>query len=200
MSNTMNNVMIDIETLGTKPDSPVLAIGAVFFDPDTGEIGNTFYRVISLESALIKSKNVDADTLKWWMQQSKKARDIFLDEGVHRIQAFNDFRGYMVQGCECLDTVKVWANGASFDPVILEEFWDTSIREDMPWKYYNIRCFRTMKAYLPKVSIPDVGVAHNALSDAMWQARYLIEAMRKANENNTTNDNSNPSPWWMFWK
>ncbi|EMB9007226.1 3'-5' exoribonuclease, partial [Salmonella enterica] len=29
----MNNLMVDLETMGKKPNAPVVSIGAVFFDP-----------------------------------------------------------------------------------------------------------------------------------------------------------------------
>ncbi|MBJ5080118.1 3'-5' exoribonuclease, partial [Salmonella enterica subsp. enterica serovar Corvallis] len=48
----MNNLMIDLETMGKKPNAPVVSIGAVFFDPQSGEIGPEFYTAVSLESAM----------------------------------------------------------------------------------------------------------------------------------------------------
>lgn len=32
----MNNLMIDLETMGKKPNAPIVSIGAVFFEPETG--------------------------------------------------------------------------------------------------------------------------------------------------------------------
>lgn len=32
----MNDLMIDLEAMGTKPNAPIVAIGAVFFNPMTG--------------------------------------------------------------------------------------------------------------------------------------------------------------------
>lgn len=34
----MNNLMIDLETMGKKPNAPVVSIGAVFFDPQSGKL------------------------------------------------------------------------------------------------------------------------------------------------------------------
>ncbi|MED8828733.1 3'-5' exoribonuclease [Escherichia coli] len=48
------HLMIDLETMGKKSNAPIVVIGAVFFDPQTGEIGPTFYIVISLVDALIQ--------------------------------------------------------------------------------------------------------------------------------------------------
>ncbi|MBK0004878.1 3'-5' exonuclease, partial [Erwinia sp. S38] len=46
----MNHLMIDLETMGNKPNAAIVSIGAVFFEPDSGEIGNTFYSNVQLES------------------------------------------------------------------------------------------------------------------------------------------------------
>lgn len=32
-----NNLMVDLETLSLRPDAHILSIGAVWFDPNTGE-------------------------------------------------------------------------------------------------------------------------------------------------------------------
>ena len=47
-----NHLMIDLETLGTAANAPVIAIGAVFFDPNTGTLGDTFDAAIDVEDAM----------------------------------------------------------------------------------------------------------------------------------------------------
>lgn len=34
----MNNLMIDLETMGKNKDAPIVSIGAVFFTPETGDM------------------------------------------------------------------------------------------------------------------------------------------------------------------
>lgn len=46
------HVMVDLETMGKNSNAPVVSIGAVIFDPATGFLGETFYKVVSLESAV----------------------------------------------------------------------------------------------------------------------------------------------------
>lgn len=43
----MNNLMIDLETMGKNKDAPIVSIGAVFFTPETGDIGQEFYTVVA---------------------------------------------------------------------------------------------------------------------------------------------------------
>ena len=73
----MNNLMLDIETLGVSMDAPLISIGAVFFEPLTGKCGDEFYRVITLSSAL-ENSFVDPKTLQWWMIQSDSARAVLM--------------------------------------------------------------------------------------------------------------------------
>lgn len=42
------HVMVDLETMGKKHNAPIVAIGAVVFDPATGSIGESFYKVVCL--------------------------------------------------------------------------------------------------------------------------------------------------------
>jgi len=49
----MNEVMLDLETMGQGPDAAIVAIGAVAFDPVTHWLGDPFYRLVDLESAVV---------------------------------------------------------------------------------------------------------------------------------------------------
>ena len=70
----MNDLMIDLESMGKKPNAPIVSIGAVFFNPLTGELGQEFYMAVSLESAMDQGAVPDGDTILWWLKQSSEAR------------------------------------------------------------------------------------------------------------------------------
>ncbi|WP_395000072.1 3'-5' exoribonuclease domain-containing protein, partial [Acinetobacter sp.] len=46
---------------------------------------------------------------------------------------------------------------------------------ERPWKYYKEFCFRTLLKSVPKFDMPFVGMPHNALDDAIHQAKQFIE-------------------------
>ena len=71
----MSNLMLDIETLGTGPNSVILSIGAVEFD-ETGVISK-FYEAIDPESCTDWGLQIDARTVLWWMDQNDAARKTF---------------------------------------------------------------------------------------------------------------------------
>lgn len=168
----MNNLMIDLETLDTVASTAVVSIGAVFFDVETGELGAEFYAVITLDDA-VGNGSISRDTLIWWLKQDGRAQGVFNEHGGAQEEALSEFRTFID---EHTDECVVWGNGGDFDIAILNQKYEGN----PPWKHYNSRCFRTMKAYLPKVKIDFEGVAHNALDDAKWQALYLMKALNQS--------------------
>ncbi|HEB1526393.1 TPA: 3'-5' exoribonuclease, partial [Escherichia albertii] len=48
-SRTCDHLMIDLETMGKNPDAPIISIGAIFFDPQTGDMGPEFSKTVDLE-------------------------------------------------------------------------------------------------------------------------------------------------------
>lgn len=174
------HVMVDLETMGKKPNAPIVSIGAVLFDPETGILGETFYAVVSLESAVSWGAEIDPSTVIWWLKQSSEARSAIANDDVIKLDdallMFTDFIEENVTGGR--KKAQVWGNGATFDNTILRSSFDLACL-DCPWDYWNDRDVRTMvelgKAvgFDPKTSIPFEGDRHNALADAKHQARYI---------------------------
>lgn len=174
------HVMVDLETMGKKHNAPIVAIGAVVFDPATGSIGESFYKVVCLESSVNWGAVIDPSTVIWWLKQSSEARSAIVnDDAIPLLDALLQFREFVsdnVAGGS--KKAQVWGNGASFDNSILRSSYDC-IAEDYPWEYWNDRDVRTMVelgqaiSFDPKTTIPFEGSRHNALADAIHQARYV---------------------------
>ena len=174
------HVMVDLETMGKKHNAPIVAIGAVVFDPATGSIGESFYKVVCLESSVNWGAVIDPSTVIWWLKQSSEARSAIVnDDAIPLLDALLQFREFVsdnVAGGS--KKAQVWGNGASFDNSILRSSYDC-IAEDYPWEYWNDRDVRTMVelgqaiGFDPKTTIPFEGSRHNALADAIHQARYI---------------------------
>jgi len=71
----------------------------------------------------------------------------------------------------------VWGNGASFDNAILANAYHKT-HLDLPWQYYNNRCYRTIKNCYPNIKLSRAGTLHKALDDAKSQAMHLIEIFK----------------------
>lgn len=175
----MKHLMLDLETLGTTPDSAILAIGAVIFDPLSQEIGEEFYQAVDITSSSQFGK-IDPETLKWWMAQSADAKLVFSDEKACplelALQRFSQF--VMANGG---NELRVWGNGSGFDNVILAYAY-RACGIAIPWSFRLDRDVRTIVdlgrelfGTSPKTNMTFKGIAHNALDDARFQAEYVSE-------------------------
>ena len=167
----MIDAMLDLETLGTGPDAPILTIGAMIFDrrtppPDIHTMmgtSSTFYARIALDARV----TVDSDTMTWWMKQEPEARH----EAFHTDNrvSLESALCLLVKWCSTHHVRYMWSHGSSFDCVIIA--WHLRrIGEDTPWRYWNIRDTRTLYE-LAGVTMNDLPPAkkHHALYDCYRQ-------------------------------
>ncbi|EEX0207217.1 exonuclease [Escherichia coli] len=177
------HLMIDLETMGTNTNAPIVVIGAVFFDPQTGEIGPVFYIVISLTDAMNTGAVPDGGTIEWWLKQSSEARAAILTDQVKLKDALSQFREFINEYSD-EKFVQVWGNDATFDNAILRTSYE---RLDIPcpWRYHNDRDVRTIVElgktidFDARTVIPFEGVRHNALDDGRHQAKYVTATIQK---------------------
>jgi 3' exoribonuclease, RNase T-like len=172
----MKHIMCDLETLGTTADAVILSIGAVKFDLATGAIDNDgFYRSVSIESNLNMKRRVSEDTLIWWLKQDVAAQQVFHESKETLETALTEFSDWVGN-----DKYEMWSNGADFDLPMLAHAY-TQAQIEIPWKFWNSRCYRTYKN-LPgakDIRVPAAGVKHNALSDAFQQAQTVSAIHRQ---------------------
>lgn len=174
----MTDVMIDLETLSTRPDAAILSIGACYFNLETGEIGNTFHRNIFMVDAP-RTGHISADTVKWWMKQSDEARLAIANpkNAIDIAMALMELRDFVPR-----TNAKFWSNGATFDLVILRSAFDRC-GHIVPWQYWQERDTRTLVDIAERLTSVNAaktqtfeGTKHNALADAIHQAKYISKA------------------------
>jgi hypothetical protein len=171
----MKHIMVDLETLGTAADAVILSIGAVRFDLESEQMDDAgFYASISIESNLAAGRRIQEDTLCWWLKQSAAAQQVFHEPKIELHAALDNFAEWVGD-----PTHFMWSNGADFDlPMLAHAYRQASC--PAPWRFYDSRCMRTYKN-LPQaktVSVKRIGVHHNALSDAIYQA-CAVQAIHK---------------------
>ncbi|VCZ22355.1 Exodeoxyribonuclease 8 [Escherichia coli] len=179
-SRTCDHLMIDLKTMGKNPDAPIISIGAIFFDPQTGDMGPEFSKTIDLETA---GGVIDRDTIKWWLKQSREAQSAIMTDEIPLDDALLQLREFIDENSGEF-FVQVWGNGANFDNTILRRSYE---RQGIPcpWRYYNDRDVRTIvelgKAidFDARTAIPFEGERHNALDDARYQAKYVSVIWQK---------------------
>ncbi|WP_153446896.1 3'-5' exonuclease [Vibrio algicola] len=174
------HIMLDLETMGNSSNAAIVSIGAVVFDPTTGDLGKEFECHIDLESAE-KYGKIDGSTVKWWLQQSEEARketfgkpDVSIGYALHQL---NDWLTSIGKPKE----LAVWGNGAGFDNVILMNAYKATgvIPRFVHWNDLDVRTIVEMgKSILqidPKKTMVRQGTHHSALNDAKFQAQYVSE-------------------------
>jgi hypothetical protein len=184
--------MIDIETLGKGPYAPIIALGAIHFDPNVVDgIISKFYVTIDPIESEKRGFRLDADTVMWWMQpKQREAWDqwtktlhfgpddaltgfaIWMDEldqndpPYAKDEEQNEDRPFLHRA--------LWGCGPGFDNEKLKMHYQV-LNKPLPWDYGGDRCFRTFRN-LPKASDcmpPSQGIAHKADDDALFQALWL---------------------------
>lgn len=187
------DVMIDVETLGTGGDAPIVQIAAVLFEPIFGgkvRDGNQrFNCLVNPQDALDLGARPDMSTLSWWMQQGNEAQKIFNwdhpdNNGVLKCST----EQALIWLCEWLPAatdhqwkdVRVWANGIVFDIGLLQRHFERFAIEQ-PWTYNAAMDMRTVLRLAggwPKID--ETGYTkHNALDDCMMQIAALQIALGK---------------------
>lgn len=174
-----SDVMIDLETMSSRPNAAIAAIGAVAFDMKNLSLGETFYTTIDLESCEKVGLDFSASTISWWMKQSEQARrDVLGGHQSDLSMALANFSSWLCECCVPPKSLKVWGNGANFDPVIMESAY-AACDEPVPWMFWGVRCFRTLKGLYPHIEPDDrQGTHHNALDDAIHQAEHIFKIRR----------------------
>jgi exodeoxyribonuclease VIII len=166
--------MIDIETWGTENDAVIVSLGAVKFDLHVASkdiISDSFYVAIDPQSCMAYKLSVSANTLKWWMDpaRDKPRNDWIESEKVDLATALDGFSQWY--GTRSLPT---WGNGATFDNIIMRSAFK-AVGMELPWDFWDDRCYRTFKNLAPEIKLVRKGDHHNALDDAISQAKHMQE-------------------------
>tara|TARA_R110000824_G_scaffold141057_1_gene307437 strand:- start:191 stop:742 length:552 start_codon:yes stop_codon:yes gene_type:complete len=176
----MTNIMVDLETLGTKSDSVILSIGAAAFNEEC--IIKEFYTTINVSSCVEMGLKMYPDTVCWWASQSDASKKGIFESTTTLPVALSDF-SLWVRSMETshLDSVRIWGNGEDFDNAVLREaYFKVGIPPSrIPWHFKNNMSYRTLKNLLPNVKMDRVGEHHNALDDAKSQALHAIKLLKE---------------------
>ncbi|WP_151706795.1 3'-5' exonuclease [Acinetobacter sp. TUM15064] len=163
-----NKLMVDCETLDIGERPVLLSIGAVVFNDQ--QIQDYFEYFINKETAISEGFTVSQSTLDWWDQQDPDAR-AYAFNGEGDIQ---EALKALVQFYELNECTEIWSKGSLADIRWINNALDY-FGIERPWKYYKEFCFRTLLKSVPKFDMPFVGMPHNALDDAIHQAKQFIE-------------------------
>lgn len=161
--------MIDIEGLGTGPDTTILTIAALEFDPmQRGSYGSEFYARVTLESQ--PDRSIQQDTIDWWASQPDIVKDEAFSED-DRIPLDQALQGLHRMAWHAR---RVWAQGPTYDMNILEHAYK-SYNMALPWKFFSVRDSRTLFSLVP--NLQKYPATHHALEDCRRQVNLLWDAL-----------------------
>jgi hypothetical protein len=149
-----------------------------FTETELDELGFslTIYRPSCMDAFL----TVSADTLAWWQRQSPEAQDVLersLNEHASLPLAVALERlNYYLGRFGGPENVRVWGNGADFDNALLAVAYDAA-KVAPGWRFWNNRCYRTLKNQAPAVKLVREGTYHDAYDDAVCQAKHLQQIL-----------------------
>jgi hypothetical protein len=175
----MKHAMIDLETLGTTPQSIFMSIAAVQFNPDSGAVGKHFACNVDLQSSIDVGRKWSSSTLQWWLTQRKDIMLKMFNAPVPLATALREFKQWIEEN----GIIFVWGNSASFDVSMLVDAFN-QLGIAVPWKYNNERCYRTISKEFDKFLdevFPYPEDAHDPLVDCMYQVTRLNHIYRRIN-------------------
>lgn len=166
--------MIDLETLGSNPKAPIIQIGMAFFTRE----GITLQSQISVDfNDALKHGDADGDTIKWWLQQAKEAQSTLFVNTKPIEEVANIFEKLI----EAQNANYYWSH-ATFDfPILLSMF--RSMNRKYPLPHKRTMDLRTLEFLAGPIEWDKRdGIHHNALDDAVYQAKHAIKLLNNVNK------------------
>lgn len=173
--------MVDLETWGLKPGCAVRSLGAVFFDPLTGQLGDEFYATVTDKSCTKLKLRKDPSTVEWWAKPENALANKQLSEGQKPIEEVIElFEKFWRKG----RGMWFWSQGANYDDPILSHVF-AALGKKQCWDFYRAQDTRTVYRLAERFtqwssfSIKRAGTYHNALDDAKHQVVCVSSAHKR---------------------
>lgn len=115
----------------------------------------------------------DLATVEWWAEQDEASRENTFGGTISLDAALGKFSTF----CRSQGEFYIWSRGPEYDIASLSAAY-AAVKRDIPWKYFNTRCHRTMEALAPHICFKRGGVRHHALDDAKYQALFLQDVWK----------------------
>lgn len=175
-------IMLDLETLDTKPTALVTQIAFETRDLETNE---TIYKLELLPLTDRKnqpSATMDISTFQWWMSQDLELfKRLLFDQGHTEVELCRrEVSSFIKNSVNSLWESALWANPANFDFPILY-----NMLGEQPWDHQRVRCFRSLQRTLDKdrnLAPVNTGMKHDAVDDVAWQLDYLHNIYKAASK------------------
>lgn len=137
-ANSMDSVMLDLETMDTTINAAVVQVGAIPFNSQTGLVRPDFFLMdVTLATSVALGGSVGEGTVGWWEDQG----------GFHPRHHPEPMRKVLEELADWLSFLPevryIWAQGPSFDVAILEGYYQRA-GIMVPWAFNSARDTRTV--------------------------------------------------------
>jgi hypothetical protein len=173
-----NHLMLDLETLDTKPTSIVLSIGAcVFNDNKLTNINelkkHSFYRILNIPEQESVNRTISLDTLHWWLTQDAQMLTSYLNQSRNSISIKNKEYLGLLNGFMHIHNIEyIWSNSPTFDMTIITSLYK-DFNMEFPINFRKWLDVRTCKFMHQSDKPQFVGTKHLAIDDAINQAMIV---------------------------
>ncbi len=173
-----NHIVLDLETLGTNRNAPILSIGMVVISDL--QIKAKYYTVLDVhEQEQLFGRVADADTEQWWRDKLETPEgQLAWNAATSNPESVQSGLRGVCNVFVAHESAKVWGNSNTFDNEILRSLMEAAKLHT--WSFRNDRDFRTLKElYKEKVPEPEFqGIRHVAVDDALHEATWLIQILK----------------------
>lgn len=174
------NLMIDIETISTRPDSAIISVAGVFWRNFEPTPLATYYAPLNVDEQLHKmNRKADWGTIKWWSQQDSKSEafqggksnityyNSSLEKPQEGLSTHTDeervhfvlmgFLEWIHKNCENLKIdidkdLLIWSKSPSFDLVIISTLLKQEGFRELGkfWNWRDVRTFVNLNDVIKK--------------------------------------------------
>lgn len=184
-----NHMMIDLETLDTRPTGVVFQVGVVCFadvlygEPAEKIILEEKLFHVDILYQVMNGRTIDSETVNWWKTQNVEAWMRHPEECVLEHDVFNEIAAMMGRN----GIGDVWSNSPSFDAVLMRSIEDglkkrgiqvsefPSFRNDMDMRTLKRICQRMRFCEFETSRV----TSHNALKDCRDQVDDVVMMLRQ---------------------
>lgn len=191
-------LMIDLETAGTRPGSKIFSVGWCLFQGyrpyfQQAAAGEEGYESVRIEPAILSHGQFaldlsqqdsaglkeDPETMAWWAKLPVEARDALAALQKEMTVTAESAHAALSRLCEASEGV--WANGPEMDVILLDEYFIATIGKRFPAKFWDWKQTRSVADLAEMVTgkgsvvlRPQPEIAHDAGHDCVAQAKWML--------------------------
>lgn len=175
------DVMVDIETTGTRPDRhAIIQLAAVKFNLKDRTVGPSF----NLSLQMPPNRYWEESTRDWWLRDKAELLERIVTRAMAPGLVMQAFAEWASKDHDWSNSLVFWAKPISFDYAFISSYFnDFDVANPFHYRAANdMNSFIRARFYpeeVPdmKLEVPMIGETHDAINDVFHQIAVLFHAM-----------------------